>query len=204
LVRANNFHQKYKPFTFHQQSVPKMASQGNSFKKNFKKDLFIKKIFNIYYGDLRRKPLKKQMTKMYKLSRQKSNTGSFCVEMFESRLYVTLKKACFCSTMKEAKQLIAHSHIKVNNVIENNYDYILKYGDLVSINYNSRKIIKAKIRNNFGNQFNMILWPVTPSYLNINYDTLEIVFGNIKDFNFCLSFHFKNNNERVVENHYRH
>nr|UXN44147.1 ribosomal protein S4 [Navicula sp.] len=204
LVRANKFHQKYKPFTFHYQSVPKIAGQGNSFKKKFKKDLFVKKIFNIYYGGLRRKPLKKEMTKIYKQSIQKNNNGSFCIEMFESRLYVILKKVYFCSTVREAKQLIANGQIKVNNVTENNCNHILKHGDLISVNYNYHKTIKSKLKTKFEDQFDKIIWPTTPSYLNINYNTLEIIVGNIKNFKFCSSFQFKNDNERVVESHYRH
>ena len=104
LVKANDFYQKYKPYTF--QSISKFASQGNSFKKQFKKNLFTKKIFNIYYGGLKKKPLKKQMTKIYKSFRYKNNTNNICLETFESRLESVLKKTNFCSTIKEAKQII--------------------------------------------------------------------------------------------------
>ena len=204
LVRANKFHQKYKPFTFHYKSVPKIASQGNSFKKKFKKDLFIKKIFSIYYGGLQRKPLKKEMTKIYKQSKQKNNNGNFCIETFESRLYVVLRKVYFCSTVREAKQLIINGNIKINNVTENNYNYILKHGDLISVNRDYHKTIKIKLQTKFEDQFNKIIWPMAPSYLNINYNTLEIIVGNIKNFKFCSSFQFKNDNEIVVESHYRH
>lgn len=204
LVRANKFHQKYKPFTLHYPSVPKIASQGNSFRKKFKKDLFIKKIFNIYYGGLQRKPLKKEMTKIYKQSKQKNNNGNLCIEIFESRLCVIFKKVYFCSTIREAKQIIAKGHIKVNNVTENNCNYILKHGDLISVNHNYHKAIKIKLRNKFEDQFNKVIWPMTPNYLNVNYNTLEIIVGNIKNFKFCSSFQFKNDNERVVESHYRH
>ena len=204
LVKANRFHQKYKPFTFHYQSVPKIASQGNSFRKKFRKDLFIRKIFNIYYGGLRRKPLKKEMTKIYKQSKQGNNNGSFCIEMFESRLYVILRNVYFCSTVKEAKQLINNGCIKVNNVTERNFDHILKHGDLISVNRKYHKTIKTRLRTKFEDQFNKVLWPVMPRYLNINYNTLQIIVGNIKDFKFCSSFQFKNDNERVVESHYRH
>jgi ribosomal protein S4 len=204
LVKANKFFQKYRPYTFHSHNVSKFASQGNSFTKQYRKDLITKKIFNNYYGGLRRKYLKKQMTKVFKSSQLKNSSRNICAELFESRLDSVLKKASFCSTIKEARQIIKHKHIKVNGTIESNYAHILKQGDYVQVKHCSRSIIKPKLKNKFSENFNLVIWPLNPGYLNINYNTLEIVFGDVNGFRFSSSFTFKNDLERVVESHYRH
>jgi ribosomal protein S4 len=203
LVKANKFFQKYKPYTFNHYDVSNFASQGNSYKKGFKKNLFAKKIFNLFYGGLKKKYLKKQMTRIYR-SKQQENTRNLCIEFFESRLDSVLRRAKFCSTIKDARQLITHQHIYVNKKIETNYSYILKQGDLIQVNPQSRKIIKTKLDNQFKARFDSIFWPLVPSYLNVNYITFDIIFGNIKNFNFSAIFNFKNANDRVVESYYRH
>jgi small subunit ribosomal protein S4 len=203
LEKANKFFRKYRPYTFNHYDVSKFASQGNSYKKKYKKDLLTKKTFNHFYGGFRRKYLKKRMAKIY-MSPQMKNSSKLCIEFFESRLDSVLKRAKFCSTIKDARQLISHKHIEVNKRTESNYSYVLKQGDLVRLNKKSRKIISSKLTEQFKERFDSVLWPMVPSYLSVNYQTLEIIFGNIKDFNFSSSFTFKNDNSLVVESSYRH
>lgn len=203
LVKANRFFQKYKPYTLYHYNSSKFASQGNSFKKKFRNDLLAKKTFNYFYGGLRRKYLKKRMKKIYN-SKQMKNSRDLCIELFESRLDSVLRQAKFCSTIKDAKQLIAHRHIRVNKKIEKNCSYILKQGDLIQINFKSRKIIKSRLNDQFKKQFNSTLWPKVPNYLAVNYKTLNIIFGNLQNFNFAASYTFKNDNNQVVETYHRH
>ena len=202
LKKANHFFQKYKPYTFNHYNSTKFASPGNSFKKNFKKDLLAKKTFSYFYGELSRKSLKKQMTKIYR-AKQMKNSRNLCLELFESRLDSVLRRARFCSTIKDARQLITHRHVKVNNKIETNYSCILKQGDLIQINSTSRKIVKTKLNNLLKEHYNKVLWPSIPDYLIINHRTLNIVFGNIKDFNFSSLLNFQNDTDRVIDSYYR-
>ena len=202
LEKTNHFFQKYKPYTFNHYSSTKFASPGNSFKKRFKNDLLTKKTFNYFYGELNRKYLKNQMTTIYN-SRQIRNTRNLCIEIFESRLDSVLKRAKFCSTIKDARQLITHKHVKVNKKIETNYSYILKQGDLIQINFESRKIIKTKLNNLLKEHYHTIMWPAVPNYLITNYRTLSIVFGNIQHFNFSSLFNFKNDTDRAVDCYFR-
>lgn len=202
LEKTNHFFQKYKPYTFNHYSSTKFASPGNSFKKQFKNDLLTKKTFNYFYGELNRKYLKKQMTSIYK-SKQIKNSRTLCMEMFESRLDSVLKRARFCSTIKDARQLIMHGHVRVNTKIETNYSCILKQGDLIQIEDKSRKIVKNKLNNLLKENYNKILWPTIPSYLIINYKTFNIVFGDIKNFNFSSLLNFKNDTDRVIDSYYR-
>ena len=202
LEKANHFFQKYKPYTFNHYSSTKFASRGNSLKKKFKNDLLTKKTFNYFYGELSRKYLKKQMTQIYE-SKQIRNTRNLCIETFESRLDSVLKRAKFCSTIKDARQLITHKHIKVNNKIETNYSCILKQGDLIQVNVKSRKIVKTKLNNLLKEHYNKVLWPFVPGYLIVNYRTLNIIFGNIKNFNFSSLFNFRNDTDRAIDSYFR-
>lgn len=202
LVKANNFFQKYKPYTFNHYSSTKFASPGNSFKKKFKNDLLAKKAFNYFYGELNRKYLKDKMTSIYR-TKQAKNSRNLCIEMFESRLDSILKRAKYCSTIKDARQLITHQHVRVNGKTETNYSYILKQGDLVQINIKSHKIVRNKLNNLLKENYNRVLWPTVPNYLIINYRTLSIIFGNIKDFNFSSLLNFKNDTDKVINSYYR-
>lgn len=203
LVKANKFFQKYKPYTFNHYDISNFASQGNSYKKSFKKNLFAKKIFNLFYGGLKQKYLKKLMTKIYR-SKQQKNPRNLCIEIFESRLDSVLRRARFCSTIKDARQLITHRHVYVNKKIETNYACNLKQGDLIQISPKSRQIVKDKLNAQLEARFDSVLWPMVPSYLNINYITFDIIFGDIQNFNFSSTFNFKNATDRVIESYYRH
>ena len=202
LEKANKFFQKYKPYTFNHYLSTKFASPGNSFKKQYKNDLLAKKTFNYFYGNLSRKYLKEQMTAVYK-TKQLKNSRNICMEIFESRLDSILKRAKFCCTIKDARQLIAHRHVTINKTIETNYSCILKQGDLIEIRAKSKKIVKSKLNNLLKENHNKVLWPAVPNYLTINYRTLSIVFGDIKSFNFSALFTFKNDTDRVIDSYYR-
>ena len=202
LKKTNHFFQKYKPYTFNHYSSTKFASPGNSFKKRFKNNLLAKKTFSYFYGELSRKYLKKQMTSVYN-SKQAKNSNAICIEMFESRLDSVLKRSRFCSTIKDARQLITHRHVKVNKKVETNYSCVLKQGDLIQIDTKSREIVQKKLDNLLKENYNRVMWPVVPSYLTINYRTLNIIFGNIRNFNFSSLFNFKNDTDKVIDSYYR-
>ena len=142
------------------------------------------------------------MTQIYRC-KQIRNSQNLFNELFESRLDSILVRAKYCPTIKSARQLIAHKHIKVNRKIEQKYSHTLKQGDSIEINFKSRKLIKTNLMNLFKERIDAVIWPAVPSYLTINYKTLEIIFGNIRNFNFSSSFSFKNENNRVID-YYRH
>jgi len=201
-IKKYKFHQKFKPFTFHSSNVSKFASPGNSFKKNFRNDLFTKKIFNYMYGNFRKKYLKKQMIEIYQSKKPQDHT-KFFIEFIESRLDAVLYKSKFATSIRNAKQLITHKNIKVNNKIEKNGSYILKQGDLISVTSKSKSILKQNLNKQIYDRPDAVL-PIPPSYLNINYKTLEIIFDDITNFKFTTSFNLKLDTNSIVTNYYRH
>lgn len=223
LKRQKSMKIKLKPFTNYDYIAAKFASQGNSFKKKFRNDLIAKKTFNYFYGNLMKKYLKKRMKTIYN-SKESYNYKLVCLKFFESRLDLVLSRSKFCFSVKNAKHLISHKHITVNNRIEKNKSYILNVGDVVRVKPSSSRLVRPnlikiiqeniEIKNNVSslplknlekitNLFNS-LWPIPPKYLVINYKTLEIIFGNIKNFNFSIYFPFKLNIHSIIVNYYRH
>lgn len=203
LKKKNKFYKRLKPYTFYSYNASKFASPGNSFKRKFRNDLLTKKTFNYLHGGLPKKYLKKRMTEIYK-SRKLKNPIKTCVEFFERRLDVVIYRSNFSHSIKSARQLIAHKHVKVNNRIAKNRSYILKQGDLITINPKSVSIVKENFKKQFIEKPDSITWPVPPNYLSINYNTLEIIFGDIESFNFTTSFNLKIDTNSVVTNYYRH
>lgn len=208
---------KAKPFTNCDYVVTKFASQGNSFKKKFKNDLIAKKTFNYFYGGIVKKYLKKRMNYIYN-SKENYKSKLFCLEFFESRLDSVLHRSQFCFSAKNAQQLISHEHVTVNNRIEKNKSYLLRPGDIVKVNKNSFHLIESNLKRVFLRKPSILahkrelvnvrplpkIWPIPPKYLIMNYKTLEILFGNIRNYNFSIDFSFKINVHSILINYYRH
>jgi ribosomal protein S4 len=102
---------------------------------------------------------KKQLLSVFE--KAKHLEGSFAenlLKILESRLDVTLVRACFFKNISTANQWISHKKIVVNNKIVNIPGYLLQPGDVISIKktdflffakflkYNIKKMIKK--RNN--------------------------------------------------------
>lgn len=201
-IRTLSFFNRYKPFTNYSHQTSKFASQGNSFKKKFKNNLLAKRTFSYLYGGLPKKYLKAQMNQIYR-SKKPRNPNQICTEFFESRLDSVLYRAKFCKSVRSARQLILHKHVKVNGVIERNKDYILKKGDLITFDLKQIKSIKKNLQEKFHDCPDFVLWPLPPTYLHINYKTLEIIMGDIKNFNFSSSFTFKLDTYSIIKNNFR-
>lgn len=201
-IKAQNFFNRFRPYTNYSYKCSKFASQGNSLTKKFKNNLLAKIAFKYLYGGLSKKYLKSKMTKIY-TSKKIRNPISICTESFESRLDSVLYKANFCKSVKNAQQLITHKHVKVNGNVEKNKAYILKKGDSITLKLKPLKLIKKALKEKFLNCPDFIIWPIPPKYLNINYKTLEIIVGDIYAFNFSNSFHFKLDTNSVITNSYR-
>lgn len=112
-----------------------------------------------------------------------TNPDRYILNYFEIRLDSILYRSHFAISMRNSQQLISHGHIIVNGKIEKRKDYQTKTGDHIKIKQHSQKLIINNIKqSNF--------WPIPPKYLYINYKTLEIVFGNVKETNFYCGFPF--------------
>ena len=108
------------------------------------------------------------------------------LQLFESRLDKILYSSKFSLSVKNARQLIKHGHILINNRIVKTPSYIVKTNDLIEVSSNikSRNLVRKYI-----NQSNF--WPIPPKYLIINFNTLQIIFLYDKNNNFLPNFTYK-------------
>lgn len=96
-----------------------------------------------YYG-----VLEKQFANYYaKAARQKGSTGENLMIYLERRLDNVVYRMGFASTRAEARQLVAHKAILINETIVNIASYLVKPGDIISVRQRAKEQgrIKAAI-----------------------------------------------------------
>lgn len=87
-----------------------------------------------YYG-----VLEKQFRNYYKLAaHQKGSTGENLLTLLERRLDNVVYRMGFASTRAEARQLVSHKAIMVNDQVVNIASFLVKAGDVVSVRQKSR------------------------------------------------------------------
>jgi small subunit ribosomal protein S4 len=105
------------------------------------------KRLNLLYGGLTKKLVKTSIKKTLRANYKKIN--SVFLKLFESRLDVVLHRARFSQSVKEARQLILHGKIFVNDKLIKIKSYKLKTGDLINVKSKNFKLIKTKQRRCF-------------------------------------------------------
>lgn len=100
-------------------------------KKFFQKRLFEKQQLKIFYGCIQEYKLKNILKKLNN-KKNKINIFKNFILLLEHRLDVNLVRLKIAKTIFQAKQLINHKKIKVNNQIVNKSNFLLQTGDIVS------------------------------------------------------------------------
>ena len=102
------FYKKFKlqdPFGI---KINKFTSKGNSFQKKYKNLLIERKIFNLFYGGLKKKYYKKNIDNINKLKKYKTskflNFKHHLLKLYESRLDVVLYTTKFSISVKKGKR----------------------------------------------------------------------------------------------------
>lgn len=200
------WYNKFKPIDQSKYLVTTYASKGTGHKKQFRNSLNKNVLLRLFYGSLSKKLFKKQI-KDFKNKNATSNYLTF-LKLFEKRLDTVLFRAKFGKSLRNARQLITHGLITVNNKTITFPSYILKESDIIAVNpkysltvernfkYCLRGNLKTGVKNNQ-------LWPLPPKHLLINYKTLEIIFGDISISTFSTEFAYHLNLEKVILNSYR-
>lgn len=167
-LKKNSKRYRHKPYSLNKFHVNRFSSLSNSFKKRFRNNLQNKKKLNIFFGGLLTKQLKKQVKLILSLKKNKNFNSSF-IELLESRLDSVLFRSYFSSSIKNSKQIISHGYVMVNNKIITDRSYLLKPGDLISINPRYFYIIKKNLKKLlFESRLDSILFRSKFSYNLIN------------------------------------
>lgn len=197
-LKQLRFFRRYKVKDQYRTSKFKFASQGNSYKKKFKQNLIKIQTFNLFYGGLKKKYIKTHINNIKRKKHNKLKLQSYrqnILKFFESRLDVILYRAKFSFSIKNARQLILHGHILVNGKIIKTSSYRIKNNDLIEVakKQSSRALIQFNIdSSNF--------WPIPPYYLQVNYNTFQIItkFANNESFKPMFSYYLNLNS--VISN----
>ncbi|WGH28028.1 MAG: 30S ribosomal protein S4 [Candidatus Bostrichicola ureolyticus] len=116
----------------HVQSHRKKSKKSKKSKKRseYAIQLFEKQKAKYTYGILER-----QFLNLFKkASKKKGITGELLLQMCESRLDNIVYRLNIARSRSEARQIVSHRHITVNNKIINIPSYLLKPGDIIGIN----------------------------------------------------------------------
>lgn len=101
-------------------------------KKFFQKRLFEKQQFRNFYGCIHEYQLKNILQKLSKKDNTIKVFQQFLV-LLESRLDINLVRLKLVKTIFQAKQLINHQKIKINDKIISKPNFLLEKGDIIRI-----------------------------------------------------------------------
>ena len=109
-----------------------------------------------------------------KANKQKGRTGENLIKLLERRLDNVVYRLGFASSRKQARQLIRHRHILVNNGLVDIPAYLLKAGDTIQIKDKSKKLdaIQNSLKRVKDNTYN---------WLNVDKASLSGTFVQIPD-----------------------
>ncbi len=102
-------------------------------KKNFyQKRLFEKQQLRVFYGGIKNYQLKNLFKKL-KDKKKINNIFNELILLLEQRLDINLVRLKFVKTIFQAKQLINHNKIMVNQKKINKANFLLKKGDIITL-----------------------------------------------------------------------
>lgn len=156
---------------------------NNFFSRKFKYNLENKQRLSYFYGSLKKSYLKRLVKlTLNEFKRNNTHATTLFIEKLESRLDTALYRTYFSYSFNNARQLISHKKVYINNNVVQHNSFRLKKGDLITFdkdifNYVSSIISKSKI------------WALPPKHFHINYKTFQIlVIEDIKYTN-CLRYY---------------
>ena len=193
-----NYQQKQKPYKKYKTQdqgryiVSKYPSRTTSYGKKHKIFLNTNRKIKIYYGNLLGSCITRGVEQLKKVRSKEKDLKLVILESFEKRLDVVLYRSKFSASIEQSKQLIIHGKVLVNLQKVRKKSYILKKGDVVSIDLSYLKLVKFNMKQ-------CQLWPIPPKYLVINYRTMELIFGDFLGANLSPNFLFNFNLEQIIK-----
>jgi small subunit ribosomal protein S4 len=128
----------YNPGQHGQRRRGKLSDYGMQLREKKK----VKRIYGI---------LEKQFRGYFqKAERQKGVTGETLLQMLERRLDNVVFRACFASSRAQARQMVKHNLVRVNDEKVNIPSFIVKKGDIIQIKVDSEntKIMEESLKVN--------------------------------------------------------
>lgn len=128
---------KSKKWTIYKKKIKyKKEFKPEQRKKFFQKRLFEKQLLKNFYGSISDSKINKLFFKLNKKKKNNKNILKTFLLKLEKRLDINLIRLKFAKTFCQAKQLINHKKIKINNKIIDKPNFILKKGDIITFALN--------------------------------------------------------------------
>ena len=118
--------------------------------------------------------LEKQFRNYYlKASRKKGSTGLLLLQMLESRLDNAVYRMGFAATRSEARQLVAHKAIAVNDGVVTIASYQCKAGDIITVREKAKKQLRIQGAMQIASQVGL------PDWVDVNSTEFRGVFKSV-------------------------
>jgi small subunit ribosomal protein S4 len=147
-----------------------ITTRPKSTKQLYKHRLLARQSFKNFYGGLTNKYVKILFGKLKK--QNSSNIILRLLTVLESRIDIVLYRLGIVNSIFEAKQLIQHKKILVNDQTQYSKNYILKKGDLITIisdKHPLENISKVLSYTEINSKLNMIVFLRQPLVTEIYY-----------------------------------
>ena len=116
----------------------------------------------------------KQFAKYYhEAARKKGVTGTILLQILESRLDNVIFRSGFAITRKQSRQIVNHGHVLVNGKRVDIPSYIVKAGDVITINNKSSDFVKSVIE--------AIDMAINPAWITIDKEAQKITYDRIPE-----------------------
>lgn len=107
-----------------------------------------KQRLSFFYGELRKSYLKKLVKLTLKNSKSTNvHETVLLIKELETRLDTALYRTYFSYSFRNARQLISHQKVYVNNKIVQSNSYNLKKGDIISFDVSAFDFVTSNILN---------------------------------------------------------
>jgi small subunit ribosomal protein S4 len=120
--------------------------------------------------------LEKQFRNYYKeAARIKGSTGEILLQLLERRLDNVVYRAGFGATRAEARQIVNHRLVMVNNKVVNIPSYQVNANDVISIREKAKKQTRIADSMNLAKQSGIVDW------ISVDESKLEAVYKNVPE-----------------------
>ena len=145
LNKSNTKKKKRGYYKFYDQNSYHISRYSTFFLRNSKQNVETKRRFNLFFGSLGEKYLKTKVNQSHKKSNQIKNiinSNSYFNTILEQRIDIVLVKSHFVLSVRNARQLISHSRVYINNKIVNDSSILVKEGDSITFTKKSHKLLR--------------------------------------------------------------
>lgn len=120
--------------------------------------------------------LEKQFRSYYKeAARRKGNTGANLLQLLEGRLDNVVYRMGYGSTRAEARQLVSHKAITVNDKVVNVASYQVQAGDVVAVREKAKKQLRVQSSLQMAGQRGEVSW------IDVDAGKMSGTFKNLPD-----------------------